>query len=94
MGEYADMALEQSISEVQTWGWRRHRSTLDSPKTCNRCGYPALYWAQRDGKWRLHHWSCPTPTAKPQFVLHRCGLTSEGKPSDKYPAPDPKGRAQ
>ncbi len=96
MGEYADLAIDRDIDGWSGRSFRRGAVLrgFGEPATlfkkvvaCNRCGYPTLYWQQAGGKWRLHHWSCPTPDAKPQFVLHRCGLQSDGKPSAKWPMP-------
>jgi len=54
--------------------------------TCQKCGKPALYWQKVGGAWRLHHWAAINGKP-PAFVLHRCGLSSEGKPSLKWPYP-------
>lgn len=84
MGEYADLAISETIS---SWDGRcdvRYGLSpvaLKQPKTCSRCGKPCLYWAKNDGRWRLHHWALLPDEKAPRFVLHRCGFTSDGKPN-------------
>lgn len=88
MGDYADLTIDETIG---TWDGRSSAlygldaRGLKETKTCNSCGYKALYWAKHEGKWRLHHWALLPSEKKPRFVLHRCGFTSDGKPKHALP---------
>lgn len=84
MGEYADMAVSDGAT-----GWRGGADVsyglspiaLKTPKTCKSCGRGWLFWAKADSRWRLHHWAMLATDKRPRFILHRCGFTSEGKPT-------------
>jgi hypothetical protein len=94
MGDFADMAAADGIegwrgahgralpfwpSEEQA-GKPLHPIHTERPKACRQCGYHFLFWHQVDGVWRLHHYAMLPGKTAPEFVLHRCGFTSDGKP--------------
>ncbi len=68
-------------------GYGEPATLFKQQKKCQRCGYPALYWSKHSAGWRLHHYADLSDGKGARFVLHRCGLTSEGKPSRRYPYP-------